>query len=398
MPSRAVDLQSGPPISDQGGAGLVVSLSPAPEPARLEAEWIELEARAAGSFFTSWAWIGNWLELTHRRFPVLLLRVQLEGRVVGLALLVSRRVRRHRVLPVRQLLLHATGDPDADELTVEYNGVLSEAGLERAVAHAAFGHLIEREPGWDECVVDGVSGAEVIESLQRDGLEVRVDRRSACLGVDLTRLEQRRYVDSLNKNSRYNVRRSLRDFEVRGPVALDEARSLDEALQFLGELRRLHQAYWTSRGFPGSYASAFFREFHERLVRTVFPAGGVQLLRLRAGDVAIGYTYNLVYRGWVGQYSSGFDYEVFPGRSPGFVAHALSVDHCAARGYSAYDMMAGESRYKQQLGVKLGELTWLVLRRRSLSLQIEDALRSIRRRLGSTRPGPSPGAGEGEPA
>jgi CelD/BcsL family acetyltransferase involved in cellulose biosynthesis len=383
-------------MTEPSAGGLGVSLSPAPGPASLEPEWRDLEARSKGSIFTSWPWIGTWLELAGPRYPLLLLRVERERRTVGLALLASRRVVRHKVLPVRQLLLHATGDPEADELTIEYNGVLAEAGLEHEVTSAAFRHLIERETGWDECVVDAVSGSEPLPGLDR-AVELRVERRSTCFGVDLTRVKPGGYVDSLAKNSRYNVRRSVRDFQVRGPVSLEEAGTVEEGLAYLGELRRLHQAYWTNRGQPGSFASAFFCEFHERLVRALLPAGGVQLLRLRAGEVAIGYTYNLVYGGWVGQYSSGFDYDTFPGRSPGFVAHAYSVEHCAAKGFRTYDMMAGESRYKRQLGEPVAELAWLVLRRRRLGLRIEDVLRGLRRRLGA-RPAARPRNAEGEPS
>jgi CelD/BcsL family acetyltransferase involved in cellulose biosynthesis len=324
------------------------------------------------------------------RFAPLLLRAELDGRPVGLALLVPNKVRRHGVFLARRLFLHSTGEPALDELTIEYNGILAETGREAEVARACLSRLLEERPEWDELVVDGATDRHMFEGLGEHGVSVMVARHSRCHGVDLASLVPGRYADSLEKQVRYTLRRSLRDFAVQGPVVLEEAKSLEEARDFLAGLKRLHQAYWQKRGMPGSFASSFFDGFQARLLDKGFALGAVQVLRLRAGETVLGYMYNLVHRGWVYQYVSGFDYALFPGRSPGSVGHALSIEHCAAKGYRVYDFMAGESQYKQRLARPLAELSWVVLRRDRLKFRLEDRLRAAWHRWKPSMPQPAP--------
>jgi CelD/BcsL family acetyltransferase involved in cellulose biosynthesis len=91
-------------------------------------------------------------------------------------------------------------------------------------------------------------------------------------------------------------------------------------------------------------------EFHRALVSRAWPEGGVELLRIRAGEKPIGYLYNFLWRGWVGYYTSGFVYTDDNRLKPGLVAHWLAIERHLAAGARIYDFMAGESRYKASLG------------------------------------------------
>ena len=85
--------------------------------------------------------------------------------MVGLALLQPARTVRHRVLRLRSLMLHATGDTGQDIITVEYNGLLTDrrcaaaatpchpcAGPTRTrAAHAAAAAAHTRLPGGGDC-------------------------------------------------------------------------------------------------------------------------------------------------------------------------------------------------------------------------------------------------------
>jgi hypothetical protein len=92
--------------------------------------WLDLEARADGSFFTSWAWISNWLQICPRDNPPRLLIARLDDRIVGLALLSRASIKRLRVLPSSAWYLHECGRREIDTLTVESNGFL----VDRSVA------------------------------------------------------------------------------------------------------------------------------------------------------------------------------------------------------------------------------------------------------------------------
>lgn len=364
-------------MSDREANALGVTFTPAPDATALAGAWRELEGRADGSFFTSWTWIGQWLEMVRPRFAPRLLQVVCDGRVVGLGLLIARRVRRLAVLPVRQLLLHTTGDTELDELTIEYNGLLAERGLEAEVARAAFGHLLHRVGRWDECVLDGCSDVAPLLAVADARSRVVIPRRSPCHTIDLDGVKPGSFVEQLEARTRRSVRRSLKEFGALGPVLVEPARSAAEASAFLEQLKALHQAYWQARGQPGSFASPAFDRFHARLVAEAFASGAAEVLRLRAGEAALGYTYNFLHRGRVLQYQSGFDYGRLPGRTPGLVAHALAAEHYAGRGFRVYDFLAGDADYKQRMGRPSSEITWAVLQRTRLRFRAEDWLRSV---------------------
>ena len=50
------------PSPSDSRTAYALSLTPLPERSRLQADWLTLEARSRASFFTSWAWIGVWLD------------------------------------------------------------------------------------------------------------------------------------------------------------------------------------------------------------------------------------------------------------------------------------------------------------------------------------------------
>ena len=180
-------------------------------------------------------------------------------------------------------------------------------------------------------------------------------RRSKCHYVDLEALRRSggEYLGLLGSHTRYNVRRSIREYEKLGPLVLESAASPEQASAFLSGLRQLHQAYWQQKGLPGSFANPFFNEFHAELIRSHFAEGAIQLLRMSAGKAVLGYLYNFVDQGRVYNYQSGYDYELCPKQysRPGFVTHVYAVEFNRTAGHHIYDFMAGDSEYKQTLGL-----------------------------------------------
>ena len=362
--------------------GFKVSLVPLPPLAALEGVWTALEQRSNGSFFISWTWIGRWLAHLPREVPRALLQVETQGRVIGLAIVCGRIQRRFGLAgSSRSLYINCVGDSRMDELTIEYNAVLSEAGLEQAAVRAVMAHF-QGLPKWDEIFLDGWDRADLppSDALARQGI-VLVERAArSCTRVDLKALREsgRPYADSLPQRVAYKVRRSVRCAEEIGELALDVAAGPDEAQRFLFELSVLHQRSWNKRGMPGSFANSFFSVFHADLVGRGVSAGVVQLVRMRVGDRAVAYVYNFVHRGRVYNYQSGFDFEAGQGAAwrPGMVCHARTIERNLADGQDVYDFMAGEDAYKKELGVSSGEMSWLTLQRPRLKFRIESSLKA----------------------
>jgi CelD/BcsL family acetyltransferase involved in cellulose biosynthesis len=364
---------------------ITFSLEPFDSLERIEAMWRDLEARADGSFFLSWQWIGCWLRETGLR-PTIMVGL-LDGRVVLLALFATRRIWRHRWLHANTLLLHETGDPALDINFIEYNGILFDRTLGIAAIERCLAFLIgiRRVGGgastaWDELYLGGVP-IDYLESLERCGLPLRIAARKPSAAVDFMALRANRcgYLDSLSANTRYQIRRAVRLYEKRGPLRLDVAGDTAQALAFLDQLKLLHQRLWEARRKGGAFSYPFLERFHRSLIVRSLPEGNVELLRISAGGQPIGYLYNFIWRGWVGTYLSGFAYEADARLKPGLVSYYLCAERHLANGMETQDFLAGEARYKTSLGKPGREMLWLAVQQPRLRFRLEAALRRVRR-------------------
>lgn len=366
-------------------APLEVGIEERFDPAALGAEWRELEKRATASFFLGWHWIGTWLACLAPE--AVLVRVRQAGRTVGLGLLCPHAVRRHGVLSVPTLHLNATGDELLDVLTIEYNDLLAESGLEEPVRHAALGHLrrlrrLAGRPFW-AVQARGTTGP-VQRAGEAAGFSTRLHALAPSAAVDLAavRASGRPYLQHVSANTRSQIRRAARLYEKRGPLLLERARDTAEALAFLEEGGALHQARWQARGQPGAWASPTYVAFHRALVEAAHPQGAVELVRVSAGGEPIGYLYNFLHRGHVLFYLSGFRYEDDNRVKPGLVTHWLCIEDHLAAGALVYDFMAGDNRYKTSLGSAGPDIVTAVLEKPHPVLRLEGMLRRLKERLG----------------
>lgn len=325
----------------------------------LEAEWRELDARAKGSFFQGWTWVGC---LARERFsrPVLL-RATAEGRTVGLALFNER-----KRLGLSTLWLGESGDPALDKIFVEHNGVLAEpnwAAELPAWLRAAMGSPVQDRKGRPErgfagrkLVLSGV-GARELAAAQAAGI-VRVRAARPAPFVNLASLGPggAGFLDRLSRNTRQQLRRSDRLY---GPLQIRGAASPDEAEAFLDTLLTLQARRLASRGRESSLAHPAVARFLRELVARGAPRGEVEVLRIAANEVAVGYLLNVRRGGWVGQYQGGFDYErAGPHHKPGLSCHHAAICHYRAQGATEYDFLAGADRYKLSLASQATGLHW----------------------------------------
>jgi CelD/BcsL family acetyltransferase involved in cellulose biosynthesis len=283
-------------------------------------------------------------------------------------------------LPVRQWHLNESGDASFDSISLEYNGFLG--------AHdpsSAFDWLLQNLPGADELVV-----RNAIDPV-RYSLEAASARHHWCVRalaeapapyVDLNsiRLGSGEYLDRLGKNTRAAVRRSRRLYEeTLGPLCLERAQSPKQALDFFAALEHLHTAQWQARGGEGAFANPSFRPFHTCLIDRAFSSGCIDLLSVTAGGEPVGYLYNFVRNGWVMAYQSGLAPAPDNRWKPGYLCHALAVQHYLEHGARTYDFLAGATRYKQQLANDVTPLSSIVAFAPRPMLKLEDGLRRLRR-------------------
>ncbi len=369
---------------------LEARLKPLNDLKTLEALWRDLEARADREFFLSWMWIGPWLE-TLADNPLIVEVINPNGRLIGLGVFCEAREVRKKIVYAKQLRLHETGDPNRDVITIEYNNLLAERGMEQAVWFAALKALNGPEcPKWDELIIGGATDSEAA-LFSEFGLTVQKRAEASSAYVDLAGLRENGiqdadgYVGTLGKSTRSQIRRSMKLYRQRGELALDVAGSLDEAKEFLAELGPHHEAKWNAVGQLGATQKEDYMRFHSRMMERAYRGGsdnGVEFLRARAGDHAFGWLYNFVDRGKVLFYLSGFAFEEDNKLKPGLVTHALAIEHHLKAGMDVYDFMGGDNRYKSNLGQKGPDVVAYALQRKTFPMILEGAARGLKARLG----------------
>lgn len=354
--------------------------------AALRAQWLDLQQRADGSFFTSWHWIGSWLALAQPgRLPLKVLRVYGDGELLALAVFNWHTTHRHHYLSSRQLSLHQYDQPGLD-MMIEYNDVLIDRRYRSSLPDAILDYLATAALDWEELRLSGVSADHPFltpEIIERLGLRLRLDGASLARSVDLNNIRQQGgdYLASLSRKRRYQIRQSVAAYERLGQLKLDVADSLERAREYFAALGELHQDYWNSRGKAGSFANPVWLRFHQMVIDEGFDSGAIQLCRIAAGEQVVGYLYNLLWRGRVAVLQTGFAYSADKAKQPGYISHYLAIEHNLLLGNDSYDFLAGKALYKDILANRHDTLLWVRLQRPSLKFSLEEALRRARRRL-----------------
>lgn len=326
----------------------VVRVSGVADFAELGRRWRDLEQRAALSFFQSWTWVGC---LAAERFadPVLVEATD-DGRTVALALF--NRVR--RLVGPAVLYLDESGSAELDCPYVEQNGVLTAAGREAELTELC----LRAVAGRYDLVLSGMDGS-VLAAVGRSAGLVRVVRSQAAPFVDLAALRAAGgdYLAGRSANTRQQIRRSERFY---GPIVVERAESVAAGHTMLAEMAVLHQAAWTTRGRPGSFARPFFGRFHRDLIAAGMPRGEVALLKVSCHGAVIGILYNFYFQNRMLAYQSGFAYRATaPRAKPGLTCHYRAIQFALDQGIDIYDFLGGEDRYKRSLADGAYRQVWV---------------------------------------
>ncbi|WP_338414156.1 GNAT family N-acetyltransferase [uncultured Sphaerotilus sp.] len=380
------------PSPSDSRTAYALSLTPLPERSRLQADWLALESRSRASFFTSWAWIGVWLDTLPPTVQPRLLQARQGEQLVGLALVVDGPARRRFGLRFcSTAFLHATGQPEFDILTIEHNDFLLDAEQADAVRVAMAGHWLAQLQGVTEVTLPGLAGSGWPAGAEQAGRRpvTREDwvRRSYAVDLPAVRAAGGDFLKLISANSRSQIRRSMKEYGRVGELTLEAATTVAQGLDWLDRLAALHQAHWVAQGEPGAFSNPFFTRFHRTLVERHLLDGGVQLLRVAVGEHDLAFLYSFVRGGRVYFYQSGLEYGLIEKHArPGLVAHVLAAQYNAAQGHDVYDFMAGESRYKVNLATLDEQMTWTTLRTSAWRFDLEAALRRRRQRKVAAAP------------
>ena len=363
------------------GESLRLAVVPWTQWHHVEPEWRQLWLRSTPkSMFMSPEWVSVWLEVFGRELAPQFVLIRNGESVVGCCSLVRKR-EYALGLPLDRLYLNTAGERVEADLCTEYNEFLCHPSY----AHRAVTALVQymSHQRWDELVINGAAQNRSLTLLrsQWNPRRERMTTKQACyVDLDVIRASGQTYLEHLSANTREQIRRSRRWYEQHcGRLEVRIAQTRAEARSALDELTMLHQRRWTSKGKPGAFASSQFLAFHTLLIDRLTAAGRVHLATVRSGERCIGVLYNFVTDNRVAFYQSGFAYGQDNRQKPGLVTHSCVLEHYLAGGYSEYDFMGRDSRYKHSLAPHSRERHWVILERASMKMRAYAWLRTLKR-------------------
>jgi len=350
---------------------LTVKFEPLPELAVLEPRWRTVEGRASPNFFNGWTWMGCWLRATGARPDLLVVRDGVDE--VGLAL-IGRSQDKRLFGRVATLRLNEAGEVATDRAFIEYNTPLAHGGREAEVAQAVARALTKRRD-WRALRLSGIAPGDALAGAIKVRRRHLIDRSPAYfVDLDAVRGAGDDYLSLLSSNTRSQIKRSAKDYP--GDAKVERASDAATATGWLEEMRVLNGG----RHADNAWDEPVFRAFAAEIVAAGMSDGSVDLLRVAAGGVLLGYLITFLSGGRAMNYQSAFAEPAGPKAKPGLMAHAAAIRHYAAHGRALYSLLAGKDRYKQSLSTGEETLEWWMLERFSLALEAEYWLRRVMKR------------------
>ncbi len=349
----------------------------------LAEKWQALEAHSNATFFLSWSWVSTWLASYSPNTDVFC--VYHKGELVGLSLLCRSTFSSWKRFSSHRLHVNQTGDPALDQIWTEYNGLLCSLEHEEQILGLFLPYLVKYYTGWDELQLGAIT-KRLANTLHESSNLMRLDLwQSPSYGVDLEQLhaEENSFLGSLSRNTRYQIRRSLKLYDSEGGVRLQFADSKAEAQRFFEEIAPLHLAKWGSKPGESGFSNPAFVKFHQHLIDIGFPLKQVDVIKIFCGERVLGYLYNFLYKGRVYFYLSGLVSEQDAKLKPGLCSHAIAIQHYMDKGFIFYDFMGGQDRYKSSLGKAHEELYHISLQKPCLKFKMESFLREVKQHFSS---------------
>ncbi|MEA2552243.1 MAG: hypothetical protein QOJ65_419 [Fimbriimonadaceae bacterium] len=292
----------------------------------LAGDWKDLvEHSPTATPFQTWEWQSTWVRHFAKKAGLHVIAIHEGKDLVGLMPLVKNSG------PWTTLRAIGTGASD-------YLHPIARAGYENTVSEAVARSL-------KDVKVDLIDLHQVREDKPLSGIEGYVPLEQArCLVLDLPDSYDK-YLATLSKSLRYDVKRLDKDLFKTGRASIDQVHS-DEIDQGMDRLMETHKKRWRKRGLPGAFigrADAFHREW----AHVAAKQGYLWLSLLKVDGEAIGAIYAMSLGSACYYYQAGFD----PSKgsiSPGTLLVAWTIRRAIEEGKETFDFLRGDESYKMR--------------------------------------------------
>lgn len=294
----------------------------------------------------------------------------------------------------QSIALNRSQSPKNASITVEKNGVAlldnlnveSTSAVDQKLLWEGLIKSLIKNRQWDELTCDCLDPDQskaLHTAAVANNLIAHTYTQAQTFWVNFKTIREQfgsDYLKSRSANTRAQLRKSKKLCEQElGPVELHQAKTVQQAMQWLSELGEFHNQKWNTTSAYVGFGSPDFVKFYQDLAIELLAANQLDLIKVTAGTTTLALLYNINYHGHVHFLMGGINYSTADKYRPGMLAHWLAIEHSLARGDQVYDFMVGTNRYKKSLSTDEQELSSLRVRRKRLFFLVEEIARNIKR-------------------
>lgn len=324
--------------------GLSLQINQSPSVELINSTWNEVvKITKINSPFLCPEWISSWVAAVSYK-PHLVV-CELNSLPVGVCLL-GVKTDNLAGIQYKTALLNQTGLQNQDQVWIEYNDIICAPQFKSNFIALLIDYLSKENIDlFHVSMAEKSVSRRIKASIKSNAESQQVIGYKAELSTDSTLLK----ASLLSKNTRAQIQRSNRKLEsLYGPLKVKSATSHNERLQFLEAIGTLHKKQWQDSPHGSGFSNPTFVKQQQALIldNTNF----ANIFSVSAGKTILGYCIFLFYNNEVFFYCSGIAHHLATSHiKPGYTMHICFMEYFSKQGFTIYDFLGGEARYKQSL-------------------------------------------------
>lgn len=303
------------------------------------------ESYSPPNIFLSKQWLMAWLDSLDK-IPMCMIFYD-RKHIIGIVV-VGENLLRSYIPKLTEWHCNQTGLINEDQVWIEYNHIYCDVSKRQQCTVLLMEQLINRPL----VVSINVSMAENIEHWQsKSPTLIKWRQKGKHIGYKKSLIECSSVSDviaSLSRNSRSQMRRAFKKAEASwGDISVTVA-THSKKLEFLNELGLLHKKKWDSSTYGSGFSNENFLSHHKKFIELA--PSLTDIVRIEAGEHLLGLCYFLKCNNSIKFYCSGINENVSDKHiKPGYLIHIACMAHYGSEGFTDYDFLGGDARYKSTL-------------------------------------------------